>query len=170
MSKSYMRKNNSRNIKYLIKSIQQETSSLDELCSQINLFINKVEQADGESKIFYKRAAGSILHDFYTGIEKIFREIGIRMDKSLPKGENWHIELLKSMATPQKKRNTVISQELMEKLKEYLGFRHLFRNIYGMELEWDKLKILLTKIREDVWKRFKVEINLFVKCLKETVD
>jgi len=165
-----MRKNNSRNIKYLIKSIQQETSSLDELCSQINLFINKVEQADGESKIFYKRAAGSILHDFYTGIEKIFREIGIRMDKSLPKGENWHIELLKSMATPQKKRNTVISQELMEKLKEYLGFRHLFRNIYGMELEWDKLKILLTKIREDVWKRFKVEINLFVKCLKETVD
>jgi len=170
MSKSYMRKNNSRNIKYLIKSIQQETSSLDELCSQINLFINKVEQADEESKIFYKRAAGSILHDFYTGIEKIFREIGIRMDKSLPKGENWHIELLKSMATPQKKRNTVISQELMEKLKEYLGFRHLFRNIYGMELEWDKLKILLTKIREDVWKRFKVEINLFVKCLKETVD
>lgn len=165
-----MRKNNSRNIKYLIKSIQQETSSLDELCSQINLFINKVEQADEESKIFYKRAAGSILHDFYTGIEKIFREIGIRMDKSLPKGENWHIELLKSMATPQKKRNTVISQELMEKLKEYLGFRHLFRNIYGMELEWDKLKILLTKIREDVWKRFKVEINLFVKCLKETVD
>jgi len=170
MSKSYMRKNNSRNIKYLIKSIQQETSSLDELCSQINLFINKVEQADEESKIFYKRTAGSILHDFYTGIEKIFREIGIRMDKSLPKGENWHIELLKSMATPQKKRNTVISQELMEKLKEYLGFRHLFRNIYGMELEWDKLKILLTKIREDVWKRFKVEINLFVKCLKETVD
>jgi len=165
-----MRKNNSRNIKYLIKSIQQETSSLDELCSQINLFINKVEQADEESKIFYKRTAGSILHDFYTGIEKIFREIGIRMDKSLPKGENWHIELLKSMATPQKKRNTVISQELMEKLKEYLGFRHLFRNIYGMELEWDKLKILLTKIREDVWKRFKVEINLFVKCLKETVD
>jgi len=165
-----MRKNNSRNIKYLIKSIQQETSSLDELCSQINLFINKVEQADEESKIFYKRAAGSILHDFYTGIEKIFREIGIRMDKSLPKGENWHIELLKSMATPQKKRNTVISQELMEKLKEYLGFRHLFRNIYGMELEWDKLKILLTKIREDVWKRFKVEINLFVKWLKETVD
>lgn len=165
-----MRKNNSRNIKYLIKSIQQETSSLDELCSQINLFINKVEQADEESKIFYKRTAGSILHDFYTGIEKIFREIGIRMDKSLPKGENWHIELLKSMATPQKKRNTVISQELMEKLKEYLGFRHLFRNIYGMELEWDKLKILLTKIRQDVWKRFKVEINLFVKWLKETVD
>ena len=88
MSKSYMRKNNSRNIKYLIKSIQQETFSLDELCSQINLFINKVEQANEESKIFYKRAAGSILHDFYTGIEKIFREIGIRMDKSLPKGEN----------------------------------------------------------------------------------
>lgn len=170
MSKSYMRKNNTRIIKYLIESIQQEISSIDELCSQIDLLINKAEQADEESKIFYKRTAGSILHDFYTGIEKIFREIAIKIDEGLPKGDNWHIELLKSMATPNEKRDAVISQELMEKLKQYLGFRHLFRNIYGMELEWDKLKILLTKIREDVWKRFKVETNLFVKWLKETID
>lgn len=165
-----MRKNNTRVVKYLIDNIQQEISSLDELCSQIDLLIDKAEQADEESKIFYKRATGSILHDFYTGIEKIFREIAIKIDESLPKGENWHIELLKSMATPNEKRDAVISQELMEKLKQYLGFRHLFRNIYGMELEWDKLKILLIKIREDIWKRFKIETNSFIKWLKETID
>ncbi len=165
-----MRKNNTRIIKYLIDSMQQEISSIDEICSQIDLLINKGEQGDEESKIFYKRAAGSILHDFYTGVEKIFREIAIKIDESLPKGDNWHIELLKSMATANEKRDAVISQELMEKLKQYLGFRHLFRNIYGMELEWEKLKILLTNIRENIWKRFKVETNSFIKWLKETIN
>lgn len=165
-----MRKNNTRIIKYLIESMQQEISSIDEICSQIGLLINKGEQGDEESKIFYKRAAGSIIHDFYTGVEKIFREIAIKIDESLPKGDNWHIELLKSMATANEKRDAVISQELMEKLKQYLGFRHLFRNIYGMELEWEKLKILLTNIRENIWKRFKVEINSFIKWLKQTIN
>jgi len=165
-----MKKNNSRIIKYLIKSVHQEMSSLNELYFQIDPLINKAEQSDEESKIFYKRAAGSILHDFYTGIEKIFREIAIKIDENLPEGENWHIELLKNMATPKKKRDAVISHELMEKLKEYLGFRHLFRNIYGMELKWDRLKILLTKIRDDIWKRLKVEINLFIKWLEETTN
>lgn len=165
-----MRKNNTRIIKYLIESMQQEISSIDEICSQIGLLINKGEQGDEESKIFYKRAACSIIHDFYTGVEKIFREIAIKIDESLPKGDNWHIELLKSMATANEKRDAVISQELMEKLKQYLGFRHLFRNIYGMELEWEKLKILLTNIRENIWKRFKVEINSFIKWLKQTIN
>lgn len=165
-----MRKNNTRIIKYLIESMQQEISSIDEICSQIGLLINKGEQGDEESKIFYKRAAGSIIHDFYTGVEKIFRQIAIKIDESLPKGDNWHIELLKSMATANEKRDAVISQELMEKLKQYLGFRHLFRNIYGMELEWEKLKILLTNIRENIWKRFKVEINSFIKWLKQTIN
>jgi len=53
-----MRKNNTRIIKYLIESMQQEISSIDEICSQIYLLINKGEQGDEESKIFYKRAAG----------------------------------------------------------------------------------------------------------------
>ena len=32
-----MRKNNTRIIKYLIESMQQEISSIDEICSQIDL-------------------------------------------------------------------------------------------------------------------------------------
>lgn len=37
--------------------------------------------------MFYTRAAGPILHDFYTGIEKTFQEIAKRLDGGLPKGE-----------------------------------------------------------------------------------
>jgi len=122
------------------------------------------EEKEGE--VFYNRAAGSILHDFYTGIEKIFCNIANKIDKGLPEGENWHIELLKNMAEPKDKRPQVISLELMEELKEYLGFRHLFRNIYGAQLKWDKLESLLVKIQGYLWKRLKGEIDLFIEYLK----
>lgn len=39
------------------------------------------------------RAGGSILHDFYTGIEKIFENIAKEVDRRLPMGEDWHSEL-----------------------------------------------------------------------------
>ena len=70
------------------------------------------------------------------------------------------------MAEPKDKRPQVISLELMEELKEYLGFRHLFRNIYGAQLKWDKLESLLVKIQGYLWKRLKGEIDLFIEYLK----
>ncbi len=46
------------------------------------------------------RAAGSILHDFYCGIEKIFERIAIAVDKNWPEGEGWHKQLQRHMAIP----------------------------------------------------------------------
>jgi len=40
------------------------------------------------------RAAGSVVHDFYTGVEKIFRRIAARVDQDLLRGEDWHVQLL----------------------------------------------------------------------------
>lgn len=34
------------------------------------------------------RAAASILHDFYSGVEKVFEKIAASIDKILPRGEN----------------------------------------------------------------------------------
>jgi hypothetical protein len=88
-----------------------------------------------------------------------------KIDKGLPKTKDWHIKLLKEMAEIKENRPQVISLELMEELKEYLGFRHLFRNIYGAQLDWGKLKILLVKIQDNLWNRFKKELDLFIKTI-----
>lgn len=40
-------------------------------------------------------------------------------------------------------RPPVISKELAAELDEYLSFRHLFRNIYGFELESKRLENLI---------------------------
>jgi hypothetical protein len=94
-------------------------------------------------RVLETRADGSVLHDFYSVIEKIFKRIAARIDRDVPSGEDWHTDLLIRMAIfLDSIRPNVISENLKEQLAEYLRFRHLFRNIYGFELKWEKCKTL----------------------------
>lgn len=62
--------------------------------------LEEVLSATVESSAARVRAVDSVLHDFYTGVEKIFRRIVAKIDQDLPVGEDWHIQLLQRMATP----------------------------------------------------------------------
>ena len=44
------------------------------------------------------RGIGDIVHDFYTGIERIFEKIAPELNGGVPAGSAWHRELLESMA------------------------------------------------------------------------
>lgn len=90
------------------------------------------------------RTAGGILHDFYCGVERLFRYIALRIDQDLPEGPDWHIQLLQRMASPiETVRPAVIDRQTSRQLDEYLRFRHLFRNVYGFDLEWERCSELL---------------------------
>ncbi len=124
----------------LKKGIQIELENLNRLVDEMEQLTNRFT---GESGFIETRAAGSILHDFYCGVEKIFEKVAIYIDGELPTGEDWHTELLLQMARPIKGIDVpIISKELLGKLKEYLRFRHLFRHIYGFELKWERFKNL----------------------------
>jgi hypothetical protein len=130
--------------------------------------MKKLLENDEEDRSFIEvRAAGSILHDFYSGIEKIFRRVAVAMDNKLPKNEDWHKELLSQMAEPIIGiRDNFISKGLMTKLKEYLRFRHFFRNIYGFELKWNKIKPLCSNL-ENIFGNLKQEIFEFLKNIEK---
>ena len=69
------------------------------------------------------------------------------MDGGLPKGDDWHIQLLRRMTVAVgDRRPPVLSKESGETLAEYLSFRHLFRNIYGFELKWERCRELAKKL------------------------
>lgn len=86
------------------------------------------------------RARGSILHDLYNGIERIFERIADELDGGLPRGDAWHQQLLRSMTLEIRGvRPPVITPELEAALRDFLGFRHLFRNIYGGELDPERV-------------------------------
>jgi hypothetical protein len=43
------------------------------------------------------RGIGDIVHDFYTGIERIFEKIAPELNGGVPAGTAWHRELLENM-------------------------------------------------------------------------
>jgi uncharacterized protein YutE (UPF0331/DUF86 family) len=98
-------------------------------------------------------AAGTFLHNFYSGIENIMKQVlsvkGIKIEKST----NWHKDLL-NKATEKR----IISSELSEELYEYLTFRHFFVHSYGFKLEEKYLHELADKAQQ-IGERFFSEIK-----------
>lgn len=80
--------------KELIEDVKIKIDNLERLNYEMKDLLAKI---GGKPTFINTRVAGSILHDFYSGVEKIFERIAISVDKELPKGENWHIELLLQM-------------------------------------------------------------------------
>ena len=150
------------NLKVLRLFIKDEFEKLRLLDKEKNSLLKK------KPSNYVLRAAGSILHDFYTGIEKIFENIAKEVDRRIPLGEEWHSELLHQMTLDIKGlRPPVISSNTEKILREYLGFRHLFRKRYGFELDWQRMKRLLLKMPQ-VLSGLAKEIEIFFKTLMPT--
>ncbi|MCK4379437.1 MAG: hypothetical protein KAW01_08850 [Deltaproteobacteria bacterium] len=125
--------------------IERELQNLDRL----TLELNTVLTTTNPNTAVRVRATGSVIHDFYTGVEKIFRRIATRVDQDLPTGEDWHVQLLQRMSVPLEEiRPQVIDEHLERNLEEYLRFRHLFRNIYGFELKWGRCQPLAERLHK----------------------
>lgn len=119
---------------------------------------------------FDLRGIGSLLHDFYTAVEDIFEAIAGDINGDFPHGVAWHKELLTKISMPiPKLRPAVISEELRWNLDEYLRFRHLFRNVYGYMLDWERMQPLLAKM-EAVYRQFEEEITIFRSFLMRLAD
>jgi hypothetical protein len=111
------------------------------------------------------RTAGGILHDFYGAAERIFRYIAAEVDGDLPTGKSWHIQLLQRMATDLETiRPAVLDRTTARQLDEYLRFRHLFRNMYGFDLEWERCDKLLVDLPE-IFARLEEQVTAFLEFL-----
>jgi hypothetical protein len=147
------------NLKILQLTVKDELEKLRLLDKEKNGLLEK------KPSNYILRAAGSILHDFYTGIEKIFEDVAKEIDRRVPTGEEWHSELIHQMTLDiPGLRPPLISASTEKKLREYLGFRHLFRKRYGFELDWEKMKRLLITMPQ-VLLQLEKEIQNFFKTL-----
>lgn len=86
------------------------------------------------------RARGSLLHDFYNAVERVFERIARELNGGVPRAEQWHQQLLDEMRLDiPKVRPPVTDDSLAKALGEYLRFRYVFRNVHGSVLEGDWL-------------------------------
>ena len=112
------------------------------------------------------RAGGSILQDFYNGAERFFERIARIVDGHVPSDEHWHRTLLAQMAAPYPdRRPAVISAAIRDDLDRYLRFRHLFRNIYGPDLDWSSMVGLLHTL-DDTHRGLAAELGAFCAYLR----
>ncbi|PKM79411.1 MAG: hypothetical protein CVU88_05925 [Firmicutes bacterium HGW-Firmicutes-13] len=120
--------------------IEEEFRHLYELEKQLKKLQEKIIN---DSQI-EKRVYASILSDFYMAIERIFKLIAKEIDDQLPEGDEWHKKLLRQMSVEIPLiRPAVITKTLFYKLEDYLKFRHLVRNIYGFQLEYNRFNYLI---------------------------
>lgn len=148
------------NLILLEARIKKELLQLYRLEDELKVLVRTREP---KLESFKLRAYASILHDFYSGIEKILISIAREIDNTVPRSEGWHRQLLEQMTLElPSRRPAVIGTKLSEKLKQYLSFRHRFRNLYGFELEWARMEELIKEMGTTL-KEFAKSIDDFIE-------
>ena len=142
-------------LRRLAAEIESELASLAQLEQEL-------AGAPNPADSYSLRARGSILHDFYTGVERIFMRIASELNGGVPQSPQWHQELIRNMALAiPEVRPAVIDADLAGKLSEHLRFRHVFRNIYGSVLDPARMQSLEEQVPATL-KSFREQIGAFL--------
>lgn len=106
-------------------------------------------------------ALAAMLHSFYTGVENVFKRVSIEIDNQALRGEAWHRDLLRQMSIVGTNRPPLLSTELHDRLLEYLRFRHVFRNAYSFDLDWQKMSHLVLGV-ENMLRDLETALDRFI--------
>lgn len=100
----------------LAKEIENELQGIHKL-------LLEYQQMPQEKTIYLLRAKASIIHDFYTAIERIMMKIAEELNGGLPKSDQWHKDLLFDMSLDLEGiRPPLFPKEFYESLYFICGF------------------------------------------------
>lgn len=163
-----MRQISASKLREIATDIENELNKLKKLTKSIYDVQIKIQNYPDLANILYESIALK-LHNFYTGCERIFQIIASELNGGLPSSYDWHRRLLQRMAVTQDDRPALITEETAKNLQEYLAFRHIVRNIYGFELEPQRMQHLVENY-STVWQDFDSELNQFIDWIKILAD
>jgi len=116
----------------LMGQLQRHLRELTQLVTNTQALMMKV-QTTGDPD--YLGTVALNLHSFYSGVERLLREVALVMDGSLPNGADWHRRLLQQMATEVPDlRPALLRETTLKSLHELCAFRHVVRHVYTFEL------------------------------------
>lgn len=131
--------------------IQAEIENITLVLSELRKFANKTPKS-----VLEIAGTGTFLHNFYTGIENIIKQILSDQQVPIPTSATWHKDLL-DLAQTQK----IISMKTREQLGKFLVFRHFFVHAYGFMLEEKELEPLIA-LAPGIFTQFKQEIQKYL--------
>jgi len=152
--------------RYLVVAgrIRQEVAELERIVARAERAVAAVQQRPDDQDL-YLDAAALNLHDFYSGLERVFHHIAATIDRSAPDGSEWHRDLLRQMQVPLLPiRPQVLSDETVQTLDEFLRFRHVVRNIYTFAFDQERIEHLVQRLRP-CFERVQNELRRFADFL-----
>jgi len=149
-------------IQVLISQIENDLETIATLFSRISPYEKKQPQTPEELI-----AVGYYLHNLYCAFENIFKNISQTFENQIIDTTQWHAELLKLMKLEIRDiRPNIISQESYNYLDELRRFRHLFRAAYGIELDWERMELVVKKTLQ-LKEIYRKEISRFLQFLND---
>ena len=125
---------------------------------------------DGVPSRLEVRGLASVLQDFYSGVERVFERIAAELEGELPRGADWHNQLLNRMKVEvEGVRPPVLTSSLAERLRPFLRFRQLFRDIGGGKMRWERSTELLAEA-DEVWPLLEQQMQEFKGVLGQLHD
>ena len=147
-------------IPVLVAEIKDELSKVEILAQKLTSPKNRTDEEE------VMESAALRLYNFYTGCERIFKLIVTEVNGSISHELDWHKRLLTQVSLEiDGIRPAVISLQTRKDLEELLRFRHVVRNIYGFELDANRIENLMD-LATGIYPSFKTEIEKFVTFLK----
>jgi len=134
---------------------------------QIDAVISKIKEIGEDITDVKKAALATYLMNFYNGIENIMKRCAKEYYKRTPKGADWHKELLRKTCAGNGSRRRLFSEEIVDRLYDYLTFRHIFIHGYGFKLKWEEMKSLVENI-DELWGKIKEQLSTFVSEIENT--
>lgn len=149
----------------LKRSIEQDLATIDRIYSDLEgAELHAGTPAETVIVIGYR------LHNLYNAFESIFWHVARAFENQLDETQGWHAELLRRMRLDLRPlRPALIDGEAYAKLDELRGFRHVFRSIYGGELDPVRMGISLGKALElrEIWPE---QVKAFLEFLDQGIE
>jgi hypothetical protein len=125
----------------LLNSVQRDLDAIERLYHQLGEPILS-PQSDYRDLI----VVAYHLHHLYNAFENIFLNVAATFENSIEDAGRWHTQLLERMALDVLPlRPKVIDDAAFDALDELRRFRHLFRHAYRMQLDAERLQLVLNK-------------------------
>ena len=151
-------------LRRLAAQLRADTGDIERVSA--DLAANLAVVGEGPASVLECYGVGKLVHDFYTAAERSFSRIAAELG-GLPRGARWHRELLADMALDILEiRPPVLREETRDRLDTFLRFRHIFRNLYAFNLQWEKVKGLAEAVPE-AWSALHTDLEGFVAALED---
>ena len=123
------------------------------------------DQLSDDPDVPQRLAIAGMLHSIYNGIEVAFRRVARTFENDLDSA-SWHAHLLRRMACEVPGiRPQLITPEIGRTLDVLRRFRHMFRNIYFFELNWEEMQPAYKAVVR-VWPELEACVQRFMDTIE----